>query len=333
LIKTDSIGIKIWQKLYSFDSRYNYANTVCRTYDGNFVIGGHAQKPGGDFNFFLLKVNSIGDSLWSKEYGNNKIESYGYAQQTLDSGFILTGMRKIKPPEYEAYAVKVDHKGTIEWEKTYSRGNRLNQFQAIRQLPDGSFIAAGNNQHFGDSIISINSGWLAKIAPNGDLLWDRTYTMHDPDKSNGYHHYFNELELTDDNGFIMCGYIIYPNNSPKNDVWVLKVDSMGCDTPNCVEVGIEYVEPTLGYKIEVNPNPFFHSAQITITGFSTRNYGNQSLELIDLLGRNVWTHDLKDNVLGSYTLTISEKSLPAGFYLLQLRASGQILVSKKLILR
>jgi gliding motility-associated-like protein len=116
----------------------------------------------------------------------------------------------------DALLIKTDRKGNIEWSKTYA-GPGNDAFHYIEQTKDGNYIAVGtgkfSTQHQQDILI-------AKIAPNGNLIWSKAYGAGTP---------FGEIGVTvaetDDGGFgISVDY-----NSSSNTVQPLymKVDANG----------------------------------------------------------------------------------------------------------
>ncbi|MCK4569382.1 MAG: hypothetical protein KAT76_03775, partial [Bacteroidales bacterium] len=95
-------------------------------------------------------------------------------------------------------------------------------------------------------------GWLLKIDENGDSLWYREYHYY-----TGTEFDFNELYdlcLSPDGGYAMVGQVstwIEPQTA-----WVIKVDSLGCDTPGCA-TGMNIYAPR-GAENEalwIYPNP------------------------------------------------------------------------------
>ena len=72
-----------------------HAGSVEPTYDSSFVISGWTTSYGaGGKDVYLLKVDSLGDTVWTKSYGGAQDDgSDGFcALRTMpDSGFVLTG--------------------------------------------------------------------------------------------------------------------------------------------------------------------------------------------------------------------------------------------------
>ncbi len=96
LIKTNAVGDTLWAKLYGsavIDECYE----VIQTTDGGYIMCGKSFgfSASGDFDVYVVKVNSQGVVQWSKTYGDSGSASkneIGYSiQQAGDGGFIIVG--------------------------------------------------------------------------------------------------------------------------------------------------------------------------------------------------------------------------------------------------
>lgn len=103
IVKTDSLGNIIWSKAYGGNG-YDFGNSIKKTNDGGFIIGGETQSfPAGNYQFYLLKIDSLGSIMWATSFGSNGIETGNYALETMDGGYIMTG--------YGLFIIKTDSTG------------------------------------------------------------------------------------------------------------------------------------------------------------------------------------------------------------------------------
>src|SRR5205085_4537154 len=70
-----------------------------------------------------------------------------------------------------------------------------------------------------------NDCWVLKIDNVGTLVWQKTYGGAQPDL-------MHNIQLTQDSGFIMCGYSLsvdgdVGNNNGASDFWVVRLDNKG----------------------------------------------------------------------------------------------------------
>ncbi|MGB4128579.1 MAG: hypothetical protein WBI87_06160 [Bacteroidales bacterium] len=98
VVKLNSSGDIEWQKCLG-GTNNDYANSIQQTSDGGFIVAGYTESNdgdvsgyhGGDYDAWVVKLNSSGDILWQKCLGGT-IDDRAYSiQQTSDGGFIVAG--------------------------------------------------------------------------------------------------------------------------------------------------------------------------------------------------------------------------------------------------
>ena len=167
--------------------------SVLQTYDGGYCLGGTINANNGDI--FLLKLNSIGDTLWTKTFGGNFDDILFSVAQTFDSGFILAGQtRSFSTGITDAYLIRTDASGNLVWSKNYG-GFDSEWFSSIQQTDDSGFIACGSTFTFGSGIQDI---YLVKIDPFGNIKWTKTIGGSGWDRA-------SSIQQTFDKGFIITG--------------------------------------------------------------------------------------------------------------------------------
>jgi hypothetical protein len=91
LIKTDSLGLRQWQRTFG-GSEADWGWSVEQTTDGGYIIAGNTSSYGaGGSDVWLIKTDSNGDSLWTRTIGGNMDDVGLSIQQTDDGGYIITG--------------------------------------------------------------------------------------------------------------------------------------------------------------------------------------------------------------------------------------------------
>src|SRR6185436_3480316 len=179
-----------WQKCLGGTNR-DEGLSITQTFDSGYVFGGWTMSTDGDissvhgsYDYWVIRLNSVGDTLWQRSLGGS---GYNYAtcvQQTSDSGFIITGYTTSNDGDvsgnhgsYDIWVVKLFPSGTIEWQKCY--GGTAGEFsQSIRQTSDGGYIVANkSNSINGD--VNGNHGledfWIVKLNNIGDTLWEKSF--------------------------------------------------------------------------------------------------------------------------------------------------------------
>jgi len=189
---------------------YYVGNVIEQTSDGGFIIAGYGNT-GNPMKFYLLKLNSNGDSLWSKYYGNYYSEAHAL-DVTEDNGFVITGRHGYG--EFDIMVIKTDSLGNTLWTKYYG-GNENDWGRDIKQTKDGGFVIVGQTSSFGAGLWDI---YILKTDSAGDTLWTKTYG--DTLSNYGY-----SVAVTT-KGYLVAGYT-YDTWGVNSAIDILNLDSVG----------------------------------------------------------------------------------------------------------
>lgn len=108
LIRTDSAGDTLWTRAFG-GIDYDYGYAVVTTPNKYSIVAGHTQSYGiGGIDFYLIKVDSLGNLVWQRTFGGNDDELGRAMQKTLDGGYIIAGWK-----EFGVYLVKTDSLGYV----------------------------------------------------------------------------------------------------------------------------------------------------------------------------------------------------------------------------
>ncbi len=209
----------LWSYSYG-GSDLDYGYSLQQTRDGGYVVAGYTWSFGaGDLDVYLIKTDSIGDTLWSRTYGGSGLDIAWSVQQTTDGGYIVAGYTmSFGAGDEDLYLVKTDSSGDILWTRTYG-GEATDRCYSVQQMTDGGYILAGLTY-------SPSSWWdddmcLIKTDSTGDPLWTRTYGWSDTHESGA------SVQQTEDGGFIVAGWTDAFFDESAWDVYLVKTDSGG----------------------------------------------------------------------------------------------------------
>jgi hypothetical protein len=194
LVKTDSSGDTLWTRVFG-GAYLDVGYTVEQTKDGGYIIAGTTSSFGTSFEVYLIKTDAAGDTVWTRTYGGTEIEFGSSAQQTSDSGYIVTGYSTSYGDSNQVYLVKTNSSGDTMWTRTYG-GARNDYGSSVQQAEDGGYIVAGYTYSYG---AGDRDAYLIKTDAYGDTLWTRTYGGTDADGA-------NSVRSTSDGGHIVAGY-------------------------------------------------------------------------------------------------------------------------------
>ncbi len=199
-----------WSRI--FDTEEWDAFRCIQEVDDGYIITGETRTYGpGDYALWLLKVDSMGNTIWSKTYaGTGDSTGFGnFVQPTLDGGYIITGI--MYTGFSQIWLLKTDANGDTAWTRNF--GESIGY--CVQQTKDGGYILTGRRNWTPSRL------FLLKTDANGDSIWMRTHNAWV--YSRGYF-----IQLTDDGGYIVAGMTSDTTFEDRRDAfWLLKTDSLG----------------------------------------------------------------------------------------------------------
>ncbi len=174
IIKTDFEGEVIWQNVFPYPLELRAGGKFIKTPDGGYAIAGDQLIGNEEYRFFLLRLDSTGDSLWIKFYGDTIKEFPRNVVLAPDNGFIIHGDGG--SGFADKAIVRTDSTGTMLWEKNLglTSGNVYrNEFGNLVLLPDKSMALA-----YRASFTTLgfpDSAALTKLSSTGEVLWTKYY--------------------------------------------------------------------------------------------------------------------------------------------------------------
>ncbi|MGB9890490.1 MAG: hypothetical protein ACPLTQ_12620, partial [Anaerolineae bacterium] len=111
---------------------------------GTTVVGVNSQNLKDD-DILTVKLDSAGNVQWSRTYGRPGVldEAGTAVVRTPDGGFLLAGNTHNSSSGFDAYAVKIDGAGSVQWSRTYDGGGGEGITTAV-MAADGGFLLAGD---------------------------------------------------------------------------------------------------------------------------------------------------------------------------------------------
>ena len=141
LIKTDDSGDTLWTRTYGGSTVYDVGYSLQQTSDDGYIITGYTGSWAVGYDVYLIKTNSIGDTLWTSTYGRTNDDKGYSVQQTSDGGYIIAGISS--EDDKDVYLIKTDASGDTLWTCTYSRAD-TDYGYSVQQTNDGGYIVAGS---------------------------------------------------------------------------------------------------------------------------------------------------------------------------------------------
>ncbi|MBW6483758.1 MAG: T9SS type A sorting domain-containing protein [Vicingaceae bacterium] len=314
VVKLDAFGNIQWEKSLGGNGN-DAAFSVYQSNDGGYIIAGgsnstngHITNNKGGFDYWVVKLDNLGNIQWDKSYGGSGGDFAYSIKQTNDGGFIIYGDRGSLDGDLvncngtnSTWVVKIDNFGNIEWGSCLNINIGGGSFPLIRSN-DGVYLSNDGGYLF----VSHLSGsyWVGKLSGSGGLLWSKTLGGSNFDESKA-------IIQNSDGSYLVAGHTNSSDgdvslNKGMTDFWVVKLSAV---------VSIDEIENTPLTTIFPNPT----NGIFTIS--STE--GINEVEVFNTLGQAVYNKKITSN-----STTINLTSFPKGLYLVQLKTNTNIITKK-----
>ncbi|MBA7640558.1 hypothetical protein ES703_48228 [subsurface metagenome] len=122
LLKIDSFGDSIWA-ITDGVGNWRRGNSVIQTSDLGYLVAGRVQYIGDNHcDVYLLKTDSLGQTIWTKHFGgiNDYEDDIGQCiAKTIDGGFVVAGYTDTYGAGYfDVYLIKTDSLGNTGIEES-----------------------------------------------------------------------------------------------------------------------------------------------------------------------------------------------------------------------
>ncbi|MGQ0829187.1 MAG: T9SS type A sorting domain-containing protein [Bacteroidota bacterium] len=371
VIKTDKYGNVIWEKTYG-GSNWDFAYSIDTTADGGYIIAGGTYSYGkGNEDMYLVKINSAGDTLWTKTYGGTNEDEARSVIQTSDSGYILTGFTKsMGNVNGDMYTVKTNSTGDTLWTNKYGGLQEDIAYEVI-ESSTGEYIVAGKTKSVGNGNFD---GLILFLSPTGSVNYAPTYGgtgndgFHSIVRSAygrlamvGYTYTFG-LGESDFLGFIenpfngfhsatfgnskmeiaYCirgtndnGYIICGTSASYSNldhIYLIKTDSNGVASGSVTIVVTDVNAITQSAgDFKLFPNPANDNVFLNIGNSSLINNNSFEITITDMLGREQYKKQFSNYTIAE-PIEINVGQLNVGLYNVTIK-NDKVTINQKLIIQ
>ena len=185
LMKVDPRGELIWEKTYGGEKFDRGMTVIPAGDDATLVLAETSSYGAGKHDIYLLKIDSVGEVLWTKTFGGPGDEQAKDIQVTNDGGYIITGITdSFGEGSPDVYLIKTDGQANEQWSRAYG-GELIEECYDVTATPDGGFlILAASMQPGGDYMGQQSNLYLIRTTASGDILWSQVYD--EPGVQGGY---------------------------------------------------------------------------------------------------------------------------------------------------
>ena len=195
---------------------------ITETDNNGFLVVGHETPGDGNAFASVLRIDSIGNKIWSNAYGNpwgedNIIRTTAWdVVRSSNGNYVISGAGAFEGivvdgyefPYNNGYIFEIDDDGTLIWEQSYrldedSEYRHRCDFHAIDAIPDGGYVVAGYHD-IGTSEEDPPrwNGYIVIINESGEKIQEISYESGDEPSLE----WFDDVKSTSDGGFIASGF-------------------------------------------------------------------------------------------------------------------------------
>lgn len=365
LIKTDANGDTVWTKTYG-KNKNDYGFSLKQTTDGGYIIIGSTESDINDrYDFWLLKTDSLGDTLWTKIFGGSGQDIGNSVLQTRDGGyFVLGNTTSFDSIHNDIWLIKTDLNGDTLWTKTFG-GSDSEYGYKIEETIHGYYIILGSTKSYGAGLFDI---WLIMIDEEGDTLWTKTF-------GGIYDDYGTSIIQTIDGGFIITGhtksfgagdadFYLIRTNSSVDTLWTNTyggtetdygvstslISGMGFMMVGCTksfgaggnDIYIIRVDTlTIGIQDDnpfnfLNPNNFivsYNNNNLISIRYSIQHSSSVNLSMYNISGQLVKTFFNEYKNAGDHTINFNTDNISAGVYYFKLSIGQSSYTQKAVVVK
>jgi len=300
LTKTDENGNELWTKKYKKDQGTSPGSFIA-TQESGFIIAGYTNPSINNNDIYLIKTDSIGDTLWTKTITHPNGYTYLLSRsncinETADGGYFITATVVDSLTTFtRILIIKTDANGDTLWTKKISDIDNLWGSAGGFQSFDGGYFIGGEIVYITPDLFTNINFFVVKVSDTGDVIWKKNF-------GGATNEYCNYIIPASNSGFVICG--METSWGDGGGVYLIKSDSIGNAQSyiNGIYTNYNYK----GASIRLFPNPFSDMANVTIDAAQN---SEGIFYIYDAIGNCV-----KSIPVTSPTFELNKDNLLTGFY-------------------
>lgn len=191
--------------------------------DSGYAVLSSYQTAPNYSNLWLLRLNSKGDTMWTRQFGDTAKNELPVKLFILPDGYLLIGTIPGSTTDGSIWIVKCDKKGSKSWTKVYK--SRIIHSALI--CKDSTMVMTGQCE---------KKLFIMKVAGNGDSLFQNTFG------DTTVNTLGNSIIETNDSGYAVSGQckasknksfaILYRFDNKGDTLWTSRSGNAGSDAAN-----------------------------------------------------------------------------------------------------
>jgi len=306
LIKTDDFGNIIWSKTYGGVLDEHLAS-LSQAQDGGYILSGSTSSfASGIADGYIVRVDKDGDTLWTKNIGNETTDQFYCGIPTRDQGFVFTGFSSVYLKGDQVYIVKTDASGDTLWTQTQGGDHQDYGYCILEDITSG-YASLGHSWSYTGYE---SMGYLVRLNDDGNVTWWNAFGDTGEDYARWFDqnpdHSFNIVGSTQSYGNGMDDFWLVFTNPDGTPVSWFTYGGSGADIcyngSRDVDGGFLMAGHTWSFGLDA-PNMFLVKADANGDSLWAVDWGDQDWE---------YAWDIKPTFDGGYVLLGRDYSISSG---------------------
>ncbi|MDK9698659.1 MAG: S8 family serine peptidase [bacterium] len=167
LVRIDDAGNRTWTRFYG-GGAVSHFQCVLPESDGGAALFGYTTALGAaNGDAWLVRVNAVGDTLFTRTFNRGGNEYCPAAVKTIDGGYVFLIANSYENTNGDIRLVKINASGVIQWERTFDSGGDDNG-RALTLCADGGFLIGGANRS--NSTTQSGNAWIIRTDASGFVI-------------------------------------------------------------------------------------------------------------------------------------------------------------------
>lgn len=202
-----------WEKQFG-NAKMDYFTDVISDVNGGYsVLGSTIPRTKNSYDFWLVRLNDKGDTIWTKTMGSDLPEIPKKLLQTPDGSYLVLGVTRDSVAE-KPVLIRTNREGVELWRKMFDDG----KFYLCEDIVfDGEtgFLIAGSKSDDKET----QNRWIAQLDEKGEVVWEKSF-------AGDLKGLCKSVKKLPDGSFALTGKVEKPGQKDC-DVWVTRLDKNG----------------------------------------------------------------------------------------------------------
>jgi len=208
--------------------KMDFYSDVIEDENQNIIVFGTTSVPDKSLDFWLIKYNQDGDTLWTKTFGTKQNDISKTIALLANGDLLLLGITEIENSS-KTFLLRTDNNGVEIWRKIFNEENYLLGEDIVTTEDSGFVMSGAKGENPENSRV-----WMAKANNDGHFVWE--IILENDLKGSA-----KSLKMLPDGSYITAGQIS-ENVNNNYDIVFFRISSTGellwknrIDTPNSKE--------------------------------------------------------------------------------------------------